>query len=66
MPTHNRASWEGKFARNFERDKQVEAALTELGFRVVTVWECEVKDSLRLKKTLKGLLNGEPQSDKLS
>ena len=61
---HNRTSWEAKFARNLERDEQVEASLTDLGLRVVTVWECEVKDSLRLKNTLTGLLIGEPSTDK--
>ena len=37
--------WQAKFAANVERDKRVEAELVALGWRVFTVWECEVKSS---------------------
>ncbi len=52
MPTHNRAEWEAKFLRNRQRDAEVEARLAESGLRVVTVWECETKDSASLKERL--------------
>lgn len=52
MPTHNRAEWEAKFQRNKQRDAEVEARLAESGLRVVTVWECETKDSTSLKNRL--------------
>lgn len=52
MPTHNRAKWEAKFLRNKQRDAEVEALLSESGLRVVTVWECETKDSVALKNLL--------------
>ena len=35
--------WQAKFDANVERDKRVEAELVALGWRVFTVWECEVK-----------------------
>ncbi|RYG87552.1 MAG: DNA mismatch endonuclease Vsr [Alphaproteobacteria bacterium] len=35
--------WETKFQRNVERDKENEAQLTALGWRVLVIWECETK-----------------------
>lgn len=52
MPAHNRREWEAKFARNKERDAEVELLLMERGLKVVTVWECETKDSVGLKNKL--------------
>lgn len=42
-PKTNRAYWSDKIARNKARDKKNAAALTALGWRVITVWECELK-----------------------
>lgn len=52
MPSHNREAWQAKFARNRRRDAEVDARLAALGLRVVTVWECETKDSVGLKNKL--------------
>lgn len=52
MPSHNRTEWIAKFARNKERDREVESQLQALGLKVVTVWECETKDPVHLKNTL--------------
>lgn len=35
--------WRLKFERNVERDGENRAALRRLGWRVVTVWECQVR-----------------------
>lgn len=43
IPKQNRAFWESKLARNVERDKEVREELTDLGWNVVTIWECETK-----------------------
>lgn len=37
--------WRLKFERNVERDGENRAALRRLGWRVVTVWECQVRAS---------------------
>jgi len=34
--------WCNKFSQNVERDKKVQAALRQLGWNVLIVWECEV------------------------
>lgn len=33
--------WEPKFRANVARDEQVRSALTEQGWRVIVIWECE-------------------------
>lgn len=42
-PKSNAEYWNAKIARNKARDKNNAAALKKLGWRVVTVWECELK-----------------------
>lgn len=43
MPKTRQAFWEKKFADNLVRDKRDQTALRELGWRVLVVWECEIK-----------------------
>jgi DNA mismatch endonuclease (patch repair protein) len=43
VPKSNTGFWEEKFARNRERDARNVAALEADGWRVVTIWECELK-----------------------
>lgn len=42
-PKSNVDYWREKIARNKRRDKMNAAALRKLGWRVITVWECELK-----------------------
>lgn len=37
--------WEAKFAANVARDQQSRAALEAAGWRVLTLWECELRGS---------------------
>lgn len=43
VPKSNTAYWLEKIARNKIRDKKSAAELKKLGWRVITVWECEIK-----------------------
>lgn len=43
-PRSNQAYWSEKLERNRERDEASLHALTEAGFRVLTVWECQTRD----------------------
>lgn len=52
MPKTNQAFWAAKFARNIERDEAAGRALRKLGFEVIIVWECEVRDVARVRKRL--------------
>ena len=45
VPKTNTEFWVKKFARNTERDQKHVRDLGELGWKVITVWECELKKS---------------------
>jgi len=49
VPKANRDYWVGKIARNRARDVAVRGALEAAGWRVETVWECELKDHAALR-----------------
>ncbi|MES2862009.1 MAG: very short patch repair endonuclease [Pseudomonadota bacterium] len=42
-PKANADYWSAKLARNVARDREVVARLTADGWRIVTVWECDLK-----------------------
>ena len=44
VPKQNRPYWEAKIGRNRARDAANSEALAALGWRVLTLWECELKD----------------------
>lgn len=44
LPKTNTQFWERKFAENVDRDMVNREALSELGWKVIVIWECEVKD----------------------
>ncbi|MFP4164854.1 MAG: very short patch repair endonuclease [Chitinispirillaceae bacterium] len=41
-PGSNKAFWKKKFERNVARDQEKRKDLEELGWRVLTIWECSV------------------------
>jgi DNA mismatch endonuclease (patch repair protein) len=57
VPKANRDYWTGKVARNRTRDAAARAALQGLGWRVETVWECELKDGHALEARVRGWLD---------
>ena len=42
LPKSNTDYWSEKFERNVERDRSKETALLGLGWKVHTVWECDI------------------------
>ncbi len=56
VPKQNRAYWEGKVGRNRARDAASLEKLEALGWRALTVWECELKDPAALEARLKAAL----------
>ncbi len=56
VPKDNRDYWVGKVARNRARDEANCAALAALGWRVETIWECDLKDAAALNARLGVLL----------
>ena len=45
-PRANAEFWKAKFRENRLRDERASASLTQQGWRVVTVWECDVRANL--------------------
>lgn len=56
-PKNNAEFWQEKFARNVVRDAENERALVDKGWKVVTVWECETRNSRDLEETLRSRLS---------
>ena len=56
VPKANRDYWVGKVERNRARDGRSREALAALGWRVETIWECELKDAGGLETRLATLL----------
>ena len=43
IPKDNADYWDKKRARNIERDKTVTETISNRGWRVIRIWECELK-----------------------
>ena len=56
VPKQNRDYWVAKVGRNRARDVCSREALEALGWRVETIWECELKDPAALDTRLERLL----------
>ncbi len=46
MPKSNREYWEKKISRNRERDKEVNSFLKKDGWKIIRIWEYDVKHKL--------------------
>ena len=54
-PSTNTEYWERKILRNVERDAENKTKLENTGWKVVMVWECELKN--HFEKTMKELVH---------
>ena len=54
-PSSNQDYWRPKILRNIERDNQSRKDVETLGWKVITVWECELKKNV-LNETLGKLI----------
>ena len=59
-PKSNEEFWQKKFAYNIERDERNYEKLRELGWKVIIVWECELRhnNTLLILEKLKNELEG--------
>jgi len=56
-PKSRKGFWQAKFDANVERDTRVAEELAALGWRVVTIWECETKRTDGLRDALAATFN---------
>lgn len=52
VPRSNTAYWTPKLARTAERDREAAERLKAMGWRVLTIWECETKQTEALRQRL--------------
>ncbi|MFA6689006.1 MAG: very short patch repair endonuclease [Sphaerochaetaceae bacterium] len=57
QPKSNMQFWQTKIQRNKERDLRNRIRLESLGWRVMVVWECELRTKELREDTLEGLIN---------
>ena len=51
-PKDNKEYWDKKIDRNIQRDKQVTKHLERIGWTVIRIWECELKDENKIKEKI--------------
>lgn len=56
MPKTRRDFWQRKFRGNVSRDHRIEHELRNKGWRVVIIWECQLKEPVALAKRLAKIL----------
>lgn len=57
IPKSNRSFWLPKLERNVERDHDLIRKLQRLGWRVLVIWECEIRDRDKLVRKLTRFLD---------
>lgn len=57
LPKSRLDYWEPKLAQNVTRDHANVTALQALGWDVLTLWQCELRDTLELERRLQAFLN---------
>ncbi len=57
QPSSNIEYWKNKLYRNKAKDKKDIKALKQMGWEVLVLWECEIKNTTLLLKKLKSFLN---------
>jgi DNA mismatch endonuclease (patch repair protein) len=57
VPVRNAGYWSRKLDDNRRRDRAKAARLRRLGFRVLTVWGCQLRDRDRVLRALRSFLD---------
>jgi DNA mismatch endonuclease, patch repair protein len=52
IPASNRKYWLAKLRRNRARDARTNRQLRRLGWKVLTIWECQTKDTESLTRRI--------------
>jgi DNA mismatch endonuclease (patch repair protein) len=55
-PTSNVEFWNEKLDKNIERDNRKESELKEAGWKILTIWDCEMKDEDLITEKIKDFL----------
>ena len=55
IPTLHIKFWKSKIQNNIDRDKKVKGELKKAGWRVLTIWGCELKNKKQFENTMEKL-----------
>lgn len=55
-PSTNVDFWNKKIEGNISRDKKIKEELERLGWSVLIIWQCQIKDLDTLQKTIDGFI----------
>ncbi|WP_155326394.1 very short patch repair endonuclease [Desulfosarcina ovata] len=56
VPKTNQNYWVDKINRNIKRDKEIKKRLNEMGWSVLVIWECQLKNLEELIETINNFL----------
>ena len=56
IPKTHRDYWKAKIERNFNRDQSNQAILIQTGWRILIIWECELKNTDITKEKIRKFL----------
>lgn len=56
LPKSNTAFWQQKFDLNVQRDQRNFEELNKMGWKIITVWECEINSFDKLRKIAGNIL----------
>jgi len=59
LPKSNKDYWLPKLKKNKAKDKRYKFLLKKLGWKVITIWECETKNENKLRKMIIRELNND-------
>ena len=65
LPKSNVEFWKEKIERNIERDRESMQALLDLGWKVIRVWECELRNKANREVTLNKIYNSITSADRI-
>lgn len=63
LPKSNVEFWKEKIGRNIERDRESVQALLDLGWKVIRVWECELRNKANREGTFNKIYTSITSSD---
>ncbi|QCD40156.1 DNA mismatch endonuclease Vsr [Duncaniella sp. C9] len=65
LPKSNVEFWKEKIERNIERDRESMQALLDLRWKVIRVWECELRNKANREVTLNKIYNSITSADRI-
>lgn len=57
LPKGNRSFWKKKFEANKKRDKAKLKELRRNGYSILTVWQCELKNEIKIRRKLQSFIH---------